>query len=379
MKIKKFKKPLYVTRPILPDLEKINKELKEIWQSKQLTNFGSKHDKLLRLLKKTLLVKNLSLFNNGTTALMIAIKSLNLSGEVITTPFTFPATIHALTWNNLIPVFCDIDYDTMNIDAYKIEQLITPRTSAILAVHIFGVPCNFKKIQAVAKEHNLKIIYDAAHAFGVEKNNKSIGNFGDVSVFSFHATKLFHTVEGGAVVAKDNEFKNSIELYKNFGIKKPEKIILPGINGKMNEVQAAIGLCVLKHINKEKAKRRELQKIYRKYLNNIGGIILPKEISSFKSNFQYFVIRIDSNKFGLSRDDVFNKLIKYNIVPSKYFFPLCSEYAHYKHLKSSNRKKLQTAYQVSLEVLALPLYGELRKEDVVNICKILVSFKEYEA
>jgi dTDP-4-amino-4,6-dideoxygalactose transaminase len=375
IKLKPFKYPIYVTRPILPDLKAVDKELKEIWQSKKITNMGQKHDLLAKKLESVLAVKNLSLFNNGTTALMVAIKSLNLSGEVITTPFTFPATIHALTWNNLKPVFCDVDYKTMNIDASQIEKLITPKTTAILAVHIFGSPCDVKKIQAIANKYNLKIIYDAAHAFQTKIGNKSIGNFGDVSVFSFHATKLFHTIEGGAVVSKSRNNRIKIDLLKNFGIERPEKIILPGINGKMNEVQAAIGLIVLRSVARERKKRKGLSVIYKKCLGNIDGIILPVKQKFVKENFQYFVIRIDQKRFGLSRDEVFQKFSKYNIYPSKYFYPLCSEYPHYNKTKSANKKFLPNAYKTSKEILAVPLYGELTAFDVEKICKILLSFK----
>jgi dTDP-4-amino-4,6-dideoxygalactose transaminase len=375
MKNKSFKNPIYVTRPILPDLKIVNKELKEIWQSKKITNMGGKHDLLTEKLKGVLGVENLSLFNNGTIALIAAIKSLCLSGKVITTRFTFPATIHALTWNNLEPVFCDIDYKTMNIDVGKIEKLITHETSAILAVHMFGNPCDVKRIQAIANKYKLKIIYDAAHAFQVEIGGRAIGNFGDVSMFSFHATKLFHTIEGGAVVSRSIKNRIRIDLLRNFGIKKPEKIVLPGINGKMNEIQAAIGLVVLGLVEKEREKRKKIVAIYKKYFNDVAGIILPEQQESVKQNFQYFVIRIDQKKFGLSRDEVFEKLNKYNIYPSKYFFPLCSDYPHYRNLKSANNKLLPNAHKVSKEVLAMPLYGDLSFSDVEKICKIFISFK----
>ncbi|MCK4827649.1 DegT/DnrJ/EryC1/StrS family aminotransferase, partial [bacterium] len=240
--IKPFEEPIYVTRPLLPDIKELTGKLEEIWDAKWLTNSGPQHVLLEEMLSKTLRVPNTSLFNNGTIALMTACQSLRLSGEVITTPFTFPATPHVLSWNNIKPVFCDIDPGTMNIDAQKIESMITPETTAIMPVHVFGTPCDVVKIQEIADRYSLKVIYDAAHAFGVEFEGQGIGNFGDISMFSFHATKLFHTAEGGALTFKDTNMKARIDLLKNFGIKNEEEVVMPGINGKMNEIQAALGL-----------------------------------------------------------------------------------------------------------------------------------------
>ena len=375
MKIKPFKYPIYVTRPLLPSLDAVNKKLKIIWSSKILTNFGAQHELLTRKLQKYLEARYLSVFNNGTSALITAVKALNLQGEVITTPFTFPATPHSLTWNHVVPRFCDIDDTTMNLDADRIEKLITKRTTAILGVHIFGVPCEVEKIKTIADRHGLKIIYDAAHAFGVKYKGKNISEYGDISVFSFHATKMFHTIEGGAIVAQNKGVFDRLNMLRNFGIKRPEKIILPGMNGKLNEVQAAIGLIILGMIKEEKNKRKAIFGLYQKKLSGIDGLILPKEDPAINRNYQYYVIRIDKTKFGLSRDSVFLKLKDYNVFPSKYFYPLCSEYPHYKHLKSSQRRRLSTAYRVSREVMALPLYGGLNLSEADKICDILLNLR----
>ncbi|MEM8531577.1 MAG: DegT/DnrJ/EryC1/StrS family aminotransferase, partial [Chloroflexota bacterium] len=293
-----FNEPIYVTRPILPDLEVVIDKLRTIWESKWLTNNGSQHQNLEQQLIQWLKVPYLSLFNNGTIALITACQSLRLSGEVITTPFTFPATPHVLTWNNVKPVFCDIDPNTMTIDANKIESMITPQTTGILAVHVYGTPCDVMKIQSIADQYGLRVIYDAAHAFGTEIHGEGIGNFGDVSMFSFHATKLFHTAEGGALTFRDPNLKNRIDFLKNFGIKNEEEVIMPGINGKMNEIQAALGLAVLNCVEEEYRKRKVLVDTYRQYLDNVPGITLTPVLSHIKDSYQYFVIRIDETLFG---------------------------------------------------------------------------------
>ncbi len=372
----KFKKPIYVTRPILPNPKKIQQGIMEIWESKQLTNVGEKHRELSSKLSSYFGNNNISLFNNGTTALMLLLKKLNLKGEVITTPFTFPATTHSLTWNNLTPVFCDIETDTMNIDADKIEKLITPKTSAILAVHIFGTPCNVQKIESLSKKYKIKVVYDAAHAFGVEVSGKNISDYGDGSIFSFHATKLFHTVEGGAVVAKNKNLIKQLNIEKNFGIEAPEKIRSAGINGKLNELQALVGLEVLKNIKKEQKERKRIKNIYIKRLKDIDGISFYVKPKNVKENFQYFVVRINKKVFGISRDELVKKLIKYNVFPSKYFYPLVSSYPHYKNLKNSNIENLNNAKLIATEVLALPFYGDLTNADVENICDILKKLKK---
>ena len=249
-----FNEPIYITRPLLPNLENVNRKMSEIWESKWLTNNGVQHKKLENELKNYLNVEHLSLFNNGTLALLLGLKSLDLKGEVITTPFTFPATVQALDWNGLTPVFCDIDPETLTIDATKIESLITEKTSAILGVHVFGNPCDVEKIQTIADKYQLKVIYDGAHAFGTKIDGKPISSYGDMTMFSFHATKLFNTVEGGALAFKDEKLAEKLELLKNFGLAGPDEVVLSGLNAKMNEIQAAIGLEVLKLVDEERAK-----------------------------------------------------------------------------------------------------------------------------
>ena len=371
---KAFNKPVYVTRPVLPDLKQYISKLEQVWESGWLTNQRLQHQMLEDRLTRTLKVPILSLFNNGTTALMVACKSLELTGEVITTPFTFAATPHALTWNNVNPLFCDIDPVTMNIDSQKIEAQITPQTTAILAVHVFGTPCDVTKIQEIADMNGLKVIYDAAHAFGVEVDGKGIGNFGDITMFSFHATKLFHSAEGGALTFKDPLLKPHVNLLKNFGIK-GEEVVLPGINGKMNELQAAMGLVILDIYEEERKKREALVKKYREVLEKVEGITCLRELSGVKESYQYFCIRIDEKLFGRSRDSIYQELKKYNIYTRKYFYPLCSEYAIYRHLPSASPLNLPVAHRIVNEILTLPLYGELNGEDVGTICEILISLR----
>lgn len=373
-----FHEPIYVTRPLLPDLDRLSETLKEVWAAQWLTNNGPQHGLLEKELCSVLKVPHLSLFNNGTIALIAACKCLNLTGEVITTPFTFPATPHALMWNNIRPVFCDIDPVTMNIDAEKIEAMITSETTGILPVHVFGTPCDMVKIQKIADRHGLKVIYDAAHAFGVEIGGQGIGTFGDISMFSFHATKLFHTAEGGALTFKDDRLKPSIEQIKNFGIAYDEKgmrITMPGLNGKMNEIQAVLGLVMLELIEKEKAKRAVLAGVYRDCLQDVEGITFLEQAAAVKNSYQYFVIRIEEKLFGISRDVVFQRLQEYNVFARRYFYPLCSEYDCYKHLPSSDTENLQVANRVVREVLSLPFYGGLSVDDVEKICDILISLR----
>ncbi|MBD2771544.1 DegT/DnrJ/EryC1/StrS family aminotransferase [Iningainema tapete] len=373
---KPFEQPIYVTRPILPSLDKFTDKLQEIWQTKWLTNNGKQHWLLENKLQNILNVPYISLFNNGTIALIIACQSLRLAGEVITTPFTFPATPHVLTWNNIKPIFCDIDPVTMNIDADKIESMITPQTSAILGVHVYGTPCDVVKIQEIADKYGLKVIYDAAHAFGVEVSGVGIGNFGDISMMSFHATKLFHTAEGGALTFTNQNLKTRIDFLKNFGIKNEEEVVMPGINGKMNEIQAALGLVVLDYVEDERNKRKILVDTYRQCLRDIPGITLLPENQDFTSSYQYFVIRIDEELFGYSRNYVYDKFKAYNVFSRKYFYPLCSNFSCYKHLPSANITNLPVANIVAQQTLSLPLYGELTISDIEKICDILLEIRD---
>ena len=374
--MKPFKKPIYVTRPMLPDLKEFQHELEEIWDSQWLTNNGPKHQKLEKEICRLLKVPNISLFNNGTIALLVAINSLRVNGEVITTPFTFAATPHVLAWNGITPIFCDIDENSMNIDASKIEQMITPKTTAILAVHVFGTPCDVQKIQEVADRYGLKVIYDAAHAFNTQIDGGGIGNFGDITMFSFHATKLFHTAEGGALSFNDGNLKQRIDLLKNFGIKNEEEVMLAGINGKMNEIQAALGLVNLKYMEAERSKRKIVSETYRQCLSGIEGITLGELPSNVQPSYQYFVIRIDRQKFGISRDEVYNRLKEYNVYSRKYFYPLCSDYACYKQLPSAHPDNLPVAKKIVKEVLCLPFYGNLDVSTVEQICNILKGLKK---
>lgn len=374
-----FEKPIYITRPLLPDLNEVKKKLQEVWDSQWLTNNGPQHQLFEGKLKEVLKVPCLSLFNNGAIALIVACQSLRLSGDVITTPFTFPATPHVLMWNNIRPIFCDIDPVTMNIDARKIESMITPQTTAILAVHVFGTPCDVVAIQHVADRYGLKVVYDAAHAFGVETGGVAIGTCGDISMFSFHATKLFHTAEGGALTFKDKNLKSRIDLLKNFGIKNEEEVVMPGINGKMNEIQAVMGLILLEYIEEEKKKRKNLLDTYKKCLKGVEGICFCSSAydnaPDIKSSYQYLVIRIDEKLFGKSRDYVYEEFKKYNIFTRKYFYPLCSDYTCYRQLPSSSSANLPIAHKVVKEVLCVPFYGGLSVGDVERICTILKSFR----
>jgi len=369
-----FDEPIYVTRPLLPDLKEIYRELEKIWASKWITNNGPEHQIFEDELRRRLNVPNVSLFNNGTTALLVAVNSLGLKGEVITTPFTFPATPHALFWNGITPVFCDIDDKSMTINPDKIEQMVTPKTTAILGVHVFGTPCNIKKIQEIANRYGLKVIYDAAHAFDTEVDGIGIGNFGDISMFSFHATKLFHTAEGGALTYKDTDLKQCIDLLKNFGIKSEDEVVMPGINGKMNEIQAALGLINLRYLEAEREKRKRIIDTYTHCLSDIVGIRLNELPNNVSNSYQYVVIRIEQERFGISRDEVYKRLREYNVYARKYFYPLCSDYPCYKNLPSADPVNLPVAKKVVDEVLCLPLYGELAIASVEKICEIIRGF-----
>ena len=374
--IEPFDKRIYVTRPVFPTIEEVTDKLRDIWAAKWLTNNGPQHTMLEQELKAFLKVPHLSLFNNGTIALMVACQSLRLSGQVITTPFTFAATPHVLSWNNIEPIFCDVDAETMNIDADKIESMITPKTTAILPVHVFGIPCDVEKIQEVADRYGLRVVYDAAHTFGVEVDGRGIGTFGDISMLSFHATKLYHTVEGGALVMHDENTKQRIDLLKNFGIKNEEEVVMPGINGKLDEVRAAIGRIMLNYVEGERLKRKRLHKVYNEELAGVEGLkLMPKVADDVKLNYQYYVVRIEEEVFGRSRDYVYEAFKNFNVYTRKYFHPLCSEFTCYRQLSSSSPANLPAANAIAKQVLSLPMYGELTEDDVRKICAILKSFR----
>jgi dTDP-4-amino-4,6-dideoxygalactose transaminase len=369
--VKPFKKPIYVTRPFLPDYEEFGKKIEEIFDSGQLTNRGPQLMAFKDRLGEFLKTPNVSLFCNGTQALELGLKALNLSGEVITTPFTFVATTHAIVRNGLTPVFCDIEGKTFNIDPDKIETLITEKTSAILAVHVYGNPCDFKRIQAIADKYRLKVIYDAAHAFGVKMKGISISAFGDMTMFSFHATKTFNTFEGGALIFRDDRLGRRLDLLKNFGIESEERITMVGTNAKMNEIQAAMGLVLLDKFYDEVEKRKKLTKVYRRYLKDIPGIKFMEDMRSVAHTYQYFPIIIEEDGFGLSRDEIHRKLRKYNVFARKYFYPLCSQIDSYRALPSADPASLPVAHEVACRVLCLPLYGGLHPKDIARIVAIL--------
>jgi dTDP-4-amino-4,6-dideoxygalactose transaminase len=364
-------KDIFVTQPSLPPLDEFVNCLEEIWDSKVLTNYGKYHNNFEKALSEYLGVKHCTLFANGTLALIVGLQALRITGEVITTPYSFVATTHALNWNGITPVFCDIDEKTCNLDPEKIEALITPHTTAIMPVHVYGHPCEIDKISSIADTYGLKVIYDAAPAFGVEQNNNSILNFGDFSVLSFHATKTLTTFEGGALITNDEKLKDRLYYLQNFGFADEETVVGPGINAKMNELQAACGLLQLKHIDKEIKKRRLIALQYREKLINISGISFFEEDINTKYNYSYFPVRINKKEFGKSRDEVYASLKKNNIYARKYFYPLISEFETYKGVPSVSEDNLKVAKKVSKEILCLPIYGGLMKEDIEKIFKVI--------
>jgi len=370
-----FEHPVYYTQPLLPDLEQYKSILQRAWDARWLTNMGELHNEFEKRVAETLKVPAVSVFNNGTIALITAVQSLRLSGEVITTPFTFPATPHVLSWNGINPIFCDIDSKTLNLDPARIESLITSRTTGILAVHVFGTPCDTESIQKIADTYGLKVIYDAAHAFGVEIDGRGIGTFGDISMFSFHATKLFHTAEGGALTYKDSALKTRVDLLKNFGIKNEEQVVMPGINGKMTELQAGLGLLVLDMIEEERRKRSLIEMVYRSRLENVEGISMLPALPNVRQSYQYFVIRVYEKSFGIRRNTLHARLKDYNVICRKYFYPLCSDYSCYNQLPSASSKNLPVANDAVQEVMCLPFYGDLGIEKAQRICDMIKYIK----
>lgn len=362
---------IYVTRPSLPDLDEYTELLKQIWDSGFIANNGPFHKQFEQALSKHLKIENISLFANGTLALITALQALRITGEVITTPYSFVATTHALHWNGIKPVFCDINKHDYNINPEKIEALITPKTTAIMPVHVYGTPCDNDKIQRIADTYGLKIIYDAAHAFGVEQDSESILNWGDLSVLSFHATKTFNTVEGGAIVTKDDKLKQRIDYLKNFGFVNETKVIGYGINAKMNELIAAYGLLQLKTIKENIKKRQEKVNLYRALLKNTKGITFMSDFDNVKHNYTYFPIFIDQKIFGKTRDEVYQSLNEDNIFARRYFYPLISQFSAYKELPTAKQENLPIATQAAEKVLSLPLYAELENETIERIVKVI--------
>lgn len=364
-------KKIYVTQPSLPPLEEFIPYLQQIWNNKWLTNNGPFHQQLEKELCEYLGVKYISLFSNGTLALITALQALHITGEVITTPYSFVATTHSLWWNNIKPVFIDIEPETFNLDPDKIEAAITPKTTAIMPVHVYGNPCDVLKIKKIADAHGLKVIYDAAHAFGVTINNNSVLNFGDLSVMSFHATKVYNTFEGGAIICRDKTTKEQIDNLKNFGFIDETTVSSPGINAKMNEMQAAMGLLQLKYIDKNIAKRKHIAEVYRGKLTGVEGITFLRDVPGVKHCYPYFPILVDKEKFGKTRDELYEELKENNIFGRRYFYPLISQFPMYGGLDSAQPGKMPVAEKIAEQVICLPIYPDLSVDDVNKICKLI--------
>jgi dTDP-4-amino-4,6-dideoxygalactose transaminase len=347
-----------VTKPYLPDIDEFIPYLKQIWENRLLTNNGPFHQQFEKELAEYLGVPYISVFANATLALLTALQTLDIKGEVITTPFSFVATTHALNWNGITPVFTDIEPVFGNMDPDKIEAAITPKTSAIMPVHVYGNPCDHKRIEAIASKHNLKLIYDAAHCFGVKQSHESILNYGDLSVISFHATKVFNTFEGGAIISHSKEIKQRIDDLKNFGFRDEVTVIAPGINAKMNELQAAFGLLQLKYIDEVIAKRKNITHYYRDKLREIKGIRILEDIQHVTHNYSYFPIFV-SHEFPITRDELYTEFKQNGIFVRRYFYPLISNFGMYDTLKSSDKANLKIANQMATEVLCLPIYPEM--------------------
>ena len=360
---------IQVTRSSMPEFEEYVKEIRELWDSHWLTNRGVKYKELEEKLLDYLENKNISLFTNGHLALEFAIVALNLTGEVITTPFTFASTTHAIVRNGLTPIFCDINPEDYTIDVTKIEKLITEKTSAIIPVHVYGNVFNVKEIDKIAKKYKLKVIYDAAHTFGVKVNGVGIGTFGDASMFSFHATKVFNTIEGGAVTFNDESLKDVLEELKNFGITGPESVKSVGGNAKMNEFQAAMGICNLRHIDDEINKRKLVAEKYNSKLRNINGIKICKAQDGVKSNYGYYPVVFNNYKYN--RDEILEKLESEGVIARKYFYPLTNDFECYKDKFKENTTPV--AKYISERVLTLPIYSDLSLEDVDRICDIILN------
>ena len=362
-----------VTRSSMPDFEEYCQEIRDIWDSRWLTNMGIKHQQFQQKLEEYLSVPHVTLFTNGHLALEMVIQAMNLpvGGEVITTPFTFASTTHAIVRNGLIPVFCDIDPVDYTIDATKLEALVTEKTVAIVPVHVYGNMCHVEEIDTIARKYGLKVIYDAAHAFGVTYKGVSSANFGDASMFSFHATKVFHTIEGGAVCYREDRLTQLLNDLKNFGIRGPEVCAFVGGNGKMSEFQAAMGLCNLRHIEEEIAKRCRVVKRYRQHLEGVSGIRLCPPQKDVQSNYAYFPVVFDGYRYN--RDEVFNLLKEKDILTRKYFYPLTNSFDCYKELATAGVEKTPVAQYIAERVLTLPLYADLTEADVDRICDTILK------
>lgn len=356
--------PITVTSPLLPDLNEFNELLSQIWDSKWITNNGSFHKKLEAALCEYLKVPYISLFTNGTLPLLTALQALRVTGEVITTPYSFVATTHSIWWNGCRPVFVDIDPATGNIDPDRIEAAITPKTTAIMPVHVYGKPCDTKRIQEIADKYGLKVIYDAAHAFGVEVNGESILNAGDMSTLSFHATKVYNTIEGGAMVMHDAETKKRIDYLKNFGFANEVEVVGPGINSKMDEVRSAYGLLNLKQVDAAIEARHQVAIRYREALRNVEGISFFDDMPGVRHNYSYFPIFVDAEKYGMTRDELYFKMKENGVLGRRYFYPLISTFSTYRGLPSANRENLPQAHKMADSVICLPMHHTLSEREI---------------
>ena len=362
-----------VTSPLLPPLEEFKPYLEDIWRRKWLTNNGYYHKELENALCEYLGVPYISLFTNGTLPLICALQALRITGEVITTPYSFVATTHALWWTGIKPVFVDIDRRTGNIDPEKIEAAITPKTTAIMPVHVYGQPCEMERIQEIANTYGLKVIYDAAHAFGVEKEGKSLLVAGDMSTLSFHATKVYNTVEGGALVCQDAQTKQRIDYLKNFGFANETTVVAPGINGKMDELRAAYGLLSLKHVDEAIARRKQVALRYREALRQARGITFFEDRPGVKHNYSYFPIFINEKEYGMSRDALYEKMKAAGIYGRRYFYPLISTFSTYRGLESARPSNLPNAHKMAEEVICLPMHHGLSEEDVDRVLRCIIE------
>ena len=365
-------KLITVTSPLLPNLDDFNEMLKQIWESKWITNNGSFHKQLEKELAAYLKVPYISLFTNGTLPLITALQALRITGEVITTPYSFVATTHALWWNGIKPVFVDIDPRTGNIDPDRIEAAITPKTTAIMPVHVYGKPCDTQRIQEIADQYGLKVIYDAAHAFGVEVNGESILNAGDLSTLSFHATKVYNTIEGGAMVMHDERMKKRIDYLKNFGFANETTVVGPGINSKMDEIRSAYGLLNLKQVDKAIEARHQVAIKYREALRDVEGITFFNDMPGVRHNYSYFPIFVDEKKYGMSRDELYFKMKEQNVLGRRYFYPLISEFSTYRGLESARPENLPEAHKMANNVICLPMHHTLTDEEVDRIIKTII-------
>lgn len=365
-------KQITVTSPLLPNLEEFNLMLKEIWNSKWITNNGQFHQQLEQNLAEYLGVPYVSLFTNGTLPLLTALQALRVTGEVITTPYSFVATTHCIWWSGCKPVFVDIDPATGNIDPDKIEAAITPKTTAIMPVHVYGKPCDTQRIQEIADKYGLRVIYDAAHAFGVKVDGESILNAGDVSTLSFHATKVYNTLEGGAMIMQDKEMKKRVDYLKNFGFAGETEVIAPGINSKVDEVRAAYGILNLRQVDAAIEARHQVAIKYREALRPVDGISFMDDMPGVRHNYSYFPIFVDAEKYGMTRDELYFKMKEQNVLSRRYFYPLISEFSTYRGLPSATKENLPNAHKMADSVICLPMHHALGEEDVERILKLIV-------